>query len=859
MTSRIRLLKPLTAVGAALMLLLPLQAAVELERGEQSATVRTSAYVAVVSTTGGAVLGGLTDLRTGRELPVTRAGLAITAERDRPEWSEAWCPAPTIHEESKARATTTFEERDHSVACVSRWSCPVAEVEKTMLFADPGAAIDIRWQVRVTGAVEELTYWLKVRDPGLFGSGQVYPGGERVLSPGGEPARFREAPALAYCHDGETGVGLSASRQADGVRAVAHTVAVGQGCVQLAAHSEVLRWQPTPFETSLGVRVPVGLSPEEALALHRATVPDLKPMAIDELVIDKLIYRPGEGGRAWASITNNSEDTREARLVSRVEGGLRQSRQLPEREVSLAAGRTERLPIEWENRGEYGFGLVASLQDAEDRELDSAREYFAVVDNFSRVGQMAIFNPGWLNQDWMVPSYLQRAKDNYVGTIEYYCWAPDQVFDLTPDTEQFEPHTESQGAYRARLTRSFLQNLVRQAHDKGLRVLAMDTGWASLQGALDHPEWMKYTRDGQIYLYNGNMHDGKRFNAVGAHLFTQERIKRWAREMSASVDMFGWDGVRFDWNFVPISPADPLHLDSDRSEEFDEHEWFDSDGRSSRDLFPNPDATAAELCRAWRETVAQRHPRFIYHTNFQVDDGVAARLPRYTEAACARAGILREGLLDVARRYPSWQKWTAALMQTTRILRPLGGQPSVGWMRGYAPGSVSHRTLQLCMIASGFHWYGSVQSRGSIDDTHRRFAHALRFSEYFYDPEFLPVDDPAATVEVEGGGSERVLWRPFVFVRDRGETRETLVHLINLPQSDYIIQRHERPTTKTDLTLAVAVGPDRQITECRVIAPDPEPHTAKLAWELDETGRAVCELPELRNMASLVIESKRSD
>jgi len=162
-----------------------------------------------------------------------------------------------------------------------------------------------------------------------------------------------------------------------------------------------------------------------------------------------------------------------------------------------------------------------------------------------------------MNQDWQIGRQIELARENYVGTIEYCCWAPDQVYDLTPDTEQFEPHTELQAAYTASLTRSFLQALIRRAHDNGLRVLAMGTGMASLQGAREHPEQMMYTPDGQMYLHSGALHDGRRHNAVGAHVFTPERITAWANEMAASVDMFGWDGVRFDWNFFPLSQATP--------------------------------------------------------------------------------------------------------------------------------------------------------------------------------------------------------------------------------------------------------------------------------------------------------------
>ena len=82
-----------TATSALGLLVLAPVEAVELEEGEQGATIHTSTYVAAISTSGGAVLASLKDRQAGREMPITRAGLTITAERDRPEWSDAWCPA----------------------------------------------------------------------------------------------------------------------------------------------------------------------------------------------------------------------------------------------------------------------------------------------------------------------------------------------------------------------------------------------------------------------------------------------------------------------------------------------------------------------------------------------------------------------------------------------------------------------------------------------------------------------------------------------------------------------------------------------------------------------------------------------
>ena len=814
------------------------------ERTPGSAIIATPAYEATIDTRTG-LLASVTDLRTGRELGLSSPGLVIVEERDRDEWSEAWTPSPTEHREADATAQCRFERRDGALACVSEWSCPAGSVTRTATFSDEQPVVTVSYELRAERRIEQVGYRLQTRDPKLFAQARSYPADERILSRGDGMARHDPAPALVHCWDGETGLGIMAGADA---RAVAHAIEPGPNVVQLAAYSQPLRWTAPPFDARLELRLAIGATPDEALALHRTLTPGLPAAEIARLDVDRLVHWLDEPGAATATVRCNSTEPQTVRVQATVSGGIADELALPEQSLQLAPGEAAQVRLQWPAQAEWGHELAVRLIGEDGAELDVAREAFAASDNFSRVGQIVVFNPGWMNSEWQIDRRVEWARRNAIGTIEYYCWAPDQVFDLTPDTEVSEPHTESQRAYRAELTRTFLQGLVTEAHEGGLRVLAMDTGMASLPGALSHPERIRYTAEGQLYLYNGNIHDGRRLNAVPAHIFTTDRIRDWANEMAACVDMFGWDGVRFDWNFLPVSAQDPLYLGSE--EDADKHVWYDWQGRSSHELFPQPDATAAELCQTWRETVAARHPRFVYHGNYQVNEEMLGAFPQYSRTVCASSGILREGLLNVAIRYPTWQEWTAALMDTTRTIRPLDGQPSVGWMRGYAPGSVAHRVLQYCMIASGYHWYGTASARHSIDDTWTRFGHAMRFSEYFYAPDFLPAADAAT---VSGEGAERVLWQPFVYARERDGLRETLVHLVNLPASDHIIQRHEVPPVREGLTVTVSLPAGMEVAACHALVPDPQPHAEALEWQPVGEGRVQVTLPELREMASVLV------
>jgi len=281
--------------------------------------------------------------------------------------------------------------------------------------------------------------------------------------------------------------------------------------------------------------------------------------------------------------------------------------------------------------------------------------------------------------------------------------------------------------------------------------------------------------------------------------------------------------------------------------------WYTWDGRSAHDLFPNPDQTGAELCRIYRQTVAEKYPDFIYNVNYSVNHGLFDKYPEYSAVNTKDSGILMESLLNTYSTYPTWQAWAKVLTDALSVIRPQGAQPFVGWMRGYAPGGIAHRNMQYIMMASGFRWYGSYGARHSLDDTYKRFRHATRFAEFFYDPDFNRIKAPETRVEVTGGGSDRVLWRPFVFERTRTKHRELLVHLLNLPQDDHIIMHHDTPAAKQDLVVTAKWESTSLPTSCWLLTPDPHPQATRLTWARKPDGTVAIRIPELVSLGSVVL------
>ena len=584
-----------------------------------------------------------------------------------------------------------------------------------------------------------------------------------------------------------------------------------------------------------------------------------RPVTIAKVWPDKLIHRLGESANTRVVLASHSDRAETVDMLSEVIAGTHERRQVDRRKVTLAPHQTKPIDVGW-NAGQREYGLTFRVTLLDSGKVGDQKEEYTSATNFApKVAQVGIMNPS-CRQEGSAPFYMRMFRERYFGIVEYYCWAPDQVTDLTPDGDTWEPHTESQGAYRVTLTKKFLQMAVKEGHRHGIHMYAMDTGMISLPGVLAHPELVKYTEDGQPYMYNGRVYDGKhRFSVGSVDIYSDDKVRRWGEEMAASVDMFGWDGVRWDWGFVPTAPPDPLAGDEAQKAKFGGSEappWYNHKGVCVTKLFPDPDAVGARLLRLWRQTVNKRHPNFVYGTNFSATPERLRCSPKYFKEASTHSLVLFEFLLGSCHeRYGTWAKWAKALTETCQRVRLHGAQPNIGYMRGYAAGGTALRLSQYLMFAAGVHWGGGAGPRHGLDDTWKRFRFALRFAEYCYDPRFRLLA-PERRKEVNVTGAKRVFWEQFVYERPTPTGRDVTVHLLNLPKSDYIIMHHERPSPKRNITVTVTLKSGEKLEGAWIMRPDPLPNAVAAKTQTD--GHKVrIRVPELTEAAIVLAEVTR--
>lgn len=114
----------------------------------------------------------------------------------------------------------------------------------------------------------------------------------------------------------------------------------------------------------------------------------------------------------------------------------------------------------------------------------------------------------------------------------------------------------------------------------------------------------------------------------------------------------------------------------------------------------------------------------------------------------------------------------------------------------------------------------------------RSSAYALRFSEYFYSPEFrlIPEERRDAEVKVDAAG-RNLFWRQFVFERKRKGGRDVTVGILNTDGAEYIVRKQAKLVPVEGLALEVCPREDERLVSAHALLPGDEPLAVPLKVE----------------------------
>ncbi|NDC63537.1 MAG: hypothetical protein EBZ59_06015, partial [Planctomycetia bacterium] len=304
---------------------------------------------------------------------------------------------------------------------------------------------------------------------------------------------------------------------------------------------------------------------ERRLAVDRVEIIPVRqpPALVASVDVDKVHYFPDEtvravarlvGGAAGGAFTLVADDVTE----------IDDARRVFSSEVTLAAGQRIEVPFEYrlEKGPEFGHEVRCRLVDGQ-REIHENRAAFGCSENVYRI---AITGNDVVGQDKSkaerskLRAGMEKNKAAYANHFEQFSWAPCTYSDMTPETEDWY---SGQTQYRG--TKTGYTMMIEEAHRVGVKVLsyghAGGGGIAALENYLRHPEIFATGNEG-FGLYNTFLAERAYHGEYAFPDVTGTR--RWlfwlpvwsasgveaaewsAREINGSIDMFGWDGVRWD-------------------------------------------------------------------------------------------------------------------------------------------------------------------------------------------------------------------------------------------------------------------------------------------------------------------------
>ena len=585
-----------------------------------------------------------------------------------------------------------------------------------------------------------------------------------------------------------------------------------------------------------------GGTPEKAKEIAESILGKDSSIKFFTYETEKLVIRPGDSNKMLCDLRNTTGKAAEVTLKTTINYDLNTSKVVDTRKVNLAAGEFKNvvIPVVFPKEVQRGVSIRTDVLDSNGKVLDSKFDICTITDFLPRDAGFAIMGVSQAHQEGAQDSWNNIFKKNYIGAYEYYCWPPSTIFGLAPKEDQWYPGSEHN--YRNIVTKKYIQGLVKNAHTKGVGVYAWISGLWNYKKAMTKPEWVTYTSEGYPNMFSGMMYpDGDRRVVVKPNMYYPDRARIWAEEMADSVDMFGWDGCRWDWGFTPSSSNDPLYQDRKMDP------WYDLNGTPSHKLFPDPDKTGVECLNAWREVMKKRHPNFIYGTNYN-SSPVSRRLyPGYQEASAKNALVLFEDMNGYAREpYSTFEKWGKELAIRCDRVRCYNAAPVVGAMYGLPYYSVSYHLANYTCASAGVKWwtYAGISKMSRVQERNRYF---MRFAEWYFETSYrLPETCPVDLAE-----NVNVLYKPFTRERKTADGREVVVPLVNMPEENWYICEYHKELPVRTVPLKLNLKPGETIKEVWLMTPQDPEKAVKL-----EVKDGIAKVPALKDAAMVLFRCK---
>ena len=584
---------------------------------------------------------------------------------------------------------------------------------------------------------------------------------------------------------------------------------------------------------------------------------DLPVLDVVQVWPGKIRYLRDETGSVTVKVRNTTARAQQGRLRVNLIHDLRPPTELATRNLSLKAGelREIKLPLRFENTesAEYGYEVEA-LAIVNGKVVDAGREYFCVANNpFAVSTHQHYFSNEADPRDWRLYTFHNRfgrifneprvtdedavqgalqAREAYVTCWEFYSWSPGGCIDMAPKEDLW-----IDGDYGLRVkSKHAIQKAAAALRAHGIGCITYNIpygqGLVSPKLLQERPEWFilsKDTSDFTMYGYDVAVLNKQRAFAAehdltklktnngyitpqpkgltacpffGLNFGRQDVVDYVTDQMIASIEMFGWDGVRWDCGHLNTGTVHGV--------------WQPFLDFYGKPLCKSPEEmerqTVANI-RRFKSRIREKYPHFAFGTNYG-SIGETRQYPAMTRELCRGGGWLLDEIAgctydDVQSPYRFWDKYYDVMADQGDYVASQGGHYfpfSPGRFGSAYPADRIYNTVFML----GGHGHPHQCYRNSCFITGDPAQLLLRFGRFYFDPKLSRVKDPGEFIRVTS--ATPVWWEKSVQRRVTTETETWVVHLINPPVSKHVYEDKTSalPAPISNISVRIPMPPNRK-------------------------------------------------
>jgi hypothetical protein len=495
---------------------------------------------------------------------------------------------------------------------------------------------------------------------------------------------------------------------------------------------------------------------------------------------DKIRYNPGDTLKGTVALTDTSGKGSDGILNLYLEHNLNDRVKIKSLPIKLTAepqilSFDAILPKE-----ELGYALVGEFVSIDGKDRDENAEYFNIAKNFNRV---ALFGGGAGStrdvtlDDETVRKAVSNSRSEYYNACEYFAWAEDDMVEMSSDGDYW-----FSGQTNYHMNKQTIQKQIRLAHEQGISMVTYGkfvmSGYPGWKTAYDYPSDHR-----SQYYYPVGMWEGVNSTILDRfrnketvpysplptvpgnsfYVWWQEfmpinpdatpRMSRIAaEEVIRSIDMFGWDGIR--WDGHPRGGGQ-----------------CGSNG--------NYDQSAARrtqsLVRYFKDIVGAKYPNFGHGYNYLLiepkKDYSWAVEDFELDELCRGGGLLMNESIGNASAGWTFDTVVRNLQVEGDLCRERGGY-YLGISFAKSPRDV---IIESALWAAS----GTRPYTGAMNKSTRRYC--TRYSQYTLDENLRRLTTPEKILTPQT--ETKLWWQPFVYETPlTNGKRQMVVNLLNIPR-----------------------------------------------------------------------------